>query len=186
MKEIWQPIKNYEGLYEVSNLGQIRSVDRMVASHKGKTPYTQFRKGRIIRQADNGRGYKFIYLSSTFGKSRVYIHRAVANAFLPLVEGKDFINHKDGNKANNVVTNLEWCTCAENNEHKVRVLKHTGDRKGKPILKNRKKIGLFKNGLMVASFGSLREASISLGWNYNNLSSICSGKRKANIDVRRI
>lgn len=186
MKEIWKPISGFEGLYEVSNKGRIRSLDRMIKIEEKGTSYIQFRRGRILKNGDNGHGYKFVHLCFDNRAHRVYIHRVVANAFLPLVEGKDFINHKDGNKANNVVTNLEWCTCAENNEHKIRVLKHTGDRKGKPILKNRKKIGLFKNGLMIASFGSLREASISLGWNYNNLSSICSGKRKANIDVRRI
>lgn len=185
-KEEWKPIEGYEGIYEISNMGHIRSHDRYLPKVVRGTPCISFYKGCVLSPGDNGHGYLFVYLRLNGNIKRFYIHRLVASHFLPKIEGKDFINHKDGDKTNNNVENLEWCTIAENNLHKFRVIKHFTSLSGKPNQKNRKKIGYFKNGILVETFNGLREASTKLNINYTNLSMICNGKRKSTLDIRII
>ena len=103
MEEIFRDIQGYEGLYQVSNLGRVKSL----------------LKGKILKQADTTTGYKKVKLCN--GNKKDYkIHRLVAYAFIPLVEGKEIINHKDGNPLNNIVNNLEWCTQKENVIHALK------------------------------------------------------------------
>ena len=107
MNEIWKRLKyrgkDYGNLYEVSNLGNIRNAK----THK-------LRKLRI-----NDKGYHVISLSLGSAKNRptVRVHRLVAEAFIPNPDNKPEINHIDGNKCNNIITNLEWCTPKENVAH---------------------------------------------------------------------
>ena len=108
--EIWKHIKDFEGLYEVSNLGRIKSlinkrIDKRGWSYKC-TP-------RILKQSFTTTGYLKVKLNHKDYK----VHRLVAFAFLDKVEGKEIINHKDCNKLNNKVENLEWCNHKENAEH---------------------------------------------------------------------
>ena len=184
-EEIWKPIKGYEGYYEVSSHGTIRSVDRVVKKKNRGDSYSMvLLRGRNMQPGDNGHGYKFLYLKKNGTSKRVYVHRVVAEAFIHKIDGKDYINHIDGNKSNNIVDNLEWCTIRENNDHKMYVLKHFTSTKGKNNFKNMKKIGLFKEGVLVEVFNSLYEASDRLKMNYSNLSSICHGKRKSKLSVK--
>ena len=114
-KEIWKDVVGYEGLYEVSSLGQVRT-------HKDKTTYTKRHgvrrwKQRILKEKNKtGRDIRVdLWLE---GKPKSFlVHRLVAFAFIPTVEGKDSINHIDGNPRNNNVENLEWCDHTENNNH---------------------------------------------------------------------
>lgn len=186
MEEIWKAIEGYEGLYEISNIGNVRSVDRYIHKVERGTPCVSFCRGRILSPGDNGKGYQFVLLNYKGKSKSYYIHRLVAMAFIPRVKGKDYINHKDGNKKRNNVDNLEWCTTAENNEHKMKVIKHFTSLLGRSNVKNRKKIGLFKNGVLVEKFDSLKEASVKLHLNYNNISMICNGKRVSTYDIRKI
>jgi hypothetical protein len=115
MKEIWKDIKGYEGFYQVSNLGQIKSLDRKVCNSLGiyKTYF-----GTKLSPSIDKNGYLIIHLSTPNIKPKNYkVHRIVAFAFLDLVEGKEEINHIDGIKKNNNVTNLEWCNSSENKKH---------------------------------------------------------------------
>lgn len=96
--EIWQPVKGYEGLYEVSNLGRIKSLNY---NHTGKE--------KILKPANNGWGYLQIVLCRDGKVKHFKVHRLVAIAFLPNPEGLPEVNHKDENKSNNCVENLEWC-----------------------------------------------------------------------------
>lgn len=106
MKEIWKDIKDYEGFYQVSNLGNIRSCDRII--HK-KGQSDAFVHGKPKKQVDNGHGYLNVCLSK-FGKTKIYyVHRLVAQAFIPNHENLPEVNHKDENPYNNNVENLEWC-----------------------------------------------------------------------------
>lgn len=108
--EIYVPVKNYEGCYEVSNLGNVRSLSR------GKTI------GRILKQVTRFRNYRAVSLSKDNKKTSYNIHRLVATAFLSNPENKKTVNHKDGNAANNRVENLEWATYSENERHSFEVL----------------------------------------------------------------
>lgn len=101
-EEIWRPVVGYEGLYEVSSYGRVRSLDRYDSRNR-------FRKGRILKLSDNGRGYLIVGLHSNNKVKNFLVHRLVAEAFLPNPENLTEVNHKDEDKSNNCVDNLEWC-----------------------------------------------------------------------------
>ena len=115
MEEIWKDIKDYEGYYQVSNLGQVRSVDRTIVRKDG-TVYR--RKGRILTPIENKDGYYQIKLCKDGKYHTKRIHQLVGLYFLELPSDFDTghyeINHKDCNRKNNVYTNLEWITHIEN------------------------------------------------------------------------
>lgn len=97
----WLPIKGYEGLYEVSNWGQVR------------------RNGKVLSIDWSNRGYGAVELSKNNIGKRHQIHRLVAETFLPRKDGQDYVNHIDFNPKNNWMGNLEWCTQSENNQHSI-------------------------------------------------------------------
>ena len=114
MNEIWKPVSFNEN-FLISNLGNLRSMDRLVTCHK-----IHFRtvKGKDIAGTVATTGYRQFCIN----KKSILAHRLVAEAFIPVVEGKLHVNHKDGNKLNNRVDNLEWCTPLENMVHMFSVL----------------------------------------------------------------
>ena len=117
MKELWKDIKGYEGCYQVSNLGRIKSLDRMTNNQYGE----YFMKGRILKNSIiKDKGYCRVSLNNGNGKISKRVHRLVAEAFIPNPENKPEVNHKDGNKLNNCVSDLQWCTNKENIEHSIR------------------------------------------------------------------
>ncbi len=129
MKEIFKDITGYEGYYQVSDHGKIRSLDRQVLHNKYEV---QKHKGRLRKQNINRLGYLMILLSRNPKRELKSVHRLVALAFVERVEGKDEINHKDGNKLNNHYLNLEWCTHKENMQHASLLgLMATGQHHGK-------------------------------------------------------
>ena len=123
-KETWLPVVGYERLYEVSDKGNVRSVSHMTRDGR-------FWKGRPIGKHPSGKGYLVAVLSNDGVYRREYIHRLVAKAFLPNPEDKPEVNHIDGNKHNNSVSNLEWVTKSENGKHNYAVL---GRKRSKPML----------------------------------------------------
>lgn len=113
MQEIWKDIEGYEGFYQVSNFGTIKSLSRYI-KFGNKTRYSN---ERILKFHKDKDGYKKVILQKS-GKAQNYlIHRLVAQAFIPNPDNKPQINHKDGDKQNNKVDNLEWCTPSENMIH---------------------------------------------------------------------
>lgn len=116
-KEIWRPIKGYEDLYEVSNYGRVRSLDRIVyqIQNGGKLGPTLY-KGRILGMGSSG-GYKSCGLWKDGTVKTFPIHRLVAETFIPNPNNYPCVNHKDENKVNNHVENLEWCTYEYNNNY---------------------------------------------------------------------
>jgi hypothetical protein len=123
-KEVWKPIEKYKGFYEISCLGRVRSLDRQVSkinkSSKGKI-FNQIQKvkGRLLVKTVNRCGYERIRTQVNSKRVQFSIHREVAKAFIPNPTNKPCVNHKDGNKVNNSLSNLEWCTYSENSIHAI-------------------------------------------------------------------
>lgn len=113
MEEIWKDIEGYEGLYQVSNLGRVKSLDRL-----GATGYKL--KGKMRKLWYIKQGYQRVGLNKDSHKINYLVHRLVAQAFIPNKENKPFINHKNGIKDDNGVDNLEWCTDEENQSHAIK------------------------------------------------------------------
>lgn len=110
----WRPFPGFEGICEVSDDGMVRSVDREIVRRDGK-PLSI--KGKILAQSVSNAGYIRIGIKVNDKSYMRSVHRAVAQAFIPNPEGKREVNHKDGNKLNNRVDNLEWVTPKENIAH---------------------------------------------------------------------
>lgn len=110
MTEAWKDVIGYEGRYKVSNTGKIFKTINSQLSNIGE-----------VRLHVNARGYATASLYKD-GKAKNYVvHRLVASAFIPNTHNREFVNHKDGNKLNNIVSNLEWCTRSENLIHAYKV-----------------------------------------------------------------
>ena len=106
MEEIWKDIEGYEGLYEVSSYGRVRSLGQFVNHNYGGYAY---RKGRILKPGLGSKKYLSVTLSKNGIQKQYSVHRLVAQAFIPNINNLPIINHKDENKLNNCVDNLEWC-----------------------------------------------------------------------------
>lgn len=166
----WASITGYEGLYEVSSDGRVRTLAHKTMGHSIPS------KELAIT----------IHKSQRYAKVRLYkdgrpkdhaVHRLVATAFVPNPEGKPQINHKDGNKANNSATNLEWCTQAENNNHAIRKGLNSTESAVKATMK--KVVQLNANGESVKVWDSMTEAAIALGLQVSNISHCCKGRIKS-------
>lgn len=169
--ETWLPF--YDGYYFVSNLGRIKSKDR-VLKVKGFLK-NFFQAGRVLRDFNNGNGYRYFTASVGGKRKNLYVHKTVAIAFLPQDVNRSEVNHKDGNKLNNNVSNLEWVTRLENMQHAHR----TGLMpKGKDLATARKVI----NVKTLFIYDTIKEAAIDTGTRY----SVMKDGLKRNSDPKRI
>lgn len=156
MQEIWIDIKEYEGLYQVSNLGRVKSL--------------LFNKEKILKPALNERGYLHIILNKDKTHKTFRVHRLVANAFIPNPQNKPQVNHIDGNKHNNEVNNLEWCSSKENIEHAYL----------NKLSKNKKTILQYDmNDIFIKEWDGLREAARSLNISKSSIYNCCRHKMKS-------
>ena len=156
MTEIWKDVEGYEGLYQVSNLRQVKSLN-----------YRRTGKERILRQYNNQYGYLYVDLCKDGEKKCCRIHRLVAQAFIPNLKNLPEVNHKDENSLNNCVNNLEWCTAQYNSTYGTRI-----ERINKKLTKTVKCV---ETG---ALYTSITEAHEKTGISACNISSCVNGKLK--------
>lgn len=150
--EIWKDIKDFEGLYQISSLGRVKSLERITIDYMHTNGV--HKKERILAPKICAAGYKVVCLSKKHKNYHKLVHRMVAQAFVPNPENLPVVNHKDENKQNNIIQNLEWCShkynLCYNNLH-IRRIKKT---KRTNTVRYGKKITIIKTG---ESFGSIRE-----------------------------
>lgn len=130
--EIWKDVENFEGLYQISNLGRVKSVERVVhvEDPKKHRTYTKHFPECIKATTLDSKGYVMVTLKKDGKTSRYRIHRLVAKAFIPNADNLPQVNHKDENKENNCVENLEWCTNDYNNNYGTRISRISEKRRG--------------------------------------------------------
>ena len=169
MKEIWKPIKGYEENYLISNLGRVKNIRivRCIGS-KGGRQYRAFPMDKILKPWDNGKGYKVVSLTKDTNRKNHYVHRLVAEHFIDNPFELDEVNHKDFNKANNRVDNLEWCDRIYNTHYSIDRYKkpknaRIGDTGEKYIKRRVTETGLIRyrvamKGISEKRFSSLEEA----------------------------
>lgn len=172
MLEIWKEIEGFENYYEVSNLGNVRGVDRLIPWNGT----TRNQKGKMCRLIEDGAGYIRVDLNKNGKRKLKSVHRLVAGAFLPNTENKPEVNHIDGNKKNNILENLEWVTRSENMKHAVdrKLVTHLHDESEK----QKKTVFQFdREGNLLNKFESLTEASNKTGVSTAYISQLCTGAR---------
>jgi UDP-N-acetylglucosamine 2-epimerase (non-hydrolysing) len=121
--EVWKDVVGYEGMYEVSNMGRVRSKNRIDSAGC-------YRRGDLMNVNKSSNRYAHIYLSKSGVRTDNTVHRLVAEAFVPNIHDKPFVNHKDGNGLNNDAKNLEWVTASENTKHayEIGLISHKGEK----------------------------------------------------------
>ena len=174
--EVWKDITGYEGYYQVSSFGNVRSLDRdSVRTGVGKVRL----RGKMLKFTDN-KGYLIVGLSKNNKSKKFIVSRLVANEFVPIKCGKNEVNHIDENKHNNHFSNLEWVTPKENANHGTRLqkvmgnLQLTSEKQKTPVVMIDK-----ETDEMVERFDSINDAFRWLGVVANgSISNVCNGKNK--------
>ena len=157
--EHWKEIAGYEGLYQVSNLGRVKSL--------------KYGKEKILKPRKTHNGYLKVGLYKDWHRKYLFVHRLVAEAFIPNQNNLETVNHKDEVKTNNVASNLEWMSIGDNNNygtHNKRVAESLS-----------KKVQMFdkSTGELLATFPSTREAERVTGIANQSISKCCKGKLKS-------
>lgn len=178
--EIWKPVVGYEGLYEVSSMGRVRSLDRRISyisrTQEGKEyTTTHTHKSKLMKQHNNHFGYKVIALCMD-GKYRTYmVHRLVAEAFIPNPNNYPVVNHKDENKQNNCVENLEWCTQQYNINYGNGNIRRIDTRNQNKSYHYQREVGQYTlDGVLIKKYPSASDT----GYCRESIRDCCNGRQK--------
>lgn len=159
MSIVWKDIKGYEGYYQISNLGQVKSLLRIVPhSLKGKKTIPEI----ILKQLIDNVGYYSSRLTKNGKGTTVRTHRLIAVSFIPNTDNKPCVNHKNGIKTDNSIENLEWCTHSENQLHSYRELGRIAGMtgiKGKDHHRSKPVVKLDLNNNVLATYECANEAA---------------------------
>lgn len=166
MIEEWRDIPNFEGSYLISNLGNVKSVERFKRNNAG----TQFVNERLLVLTPDKDGYLRVCLSKDGLHYLKSVHRLVAEAFIPNPDNLPVINHKNEDKQDNRVENLEWCTVKYNTNY-GNGMRKMAITQGRPVLQ-------LNNGHIVEEFYSTQEASRKTGIPQANIYKVCVGERR--------
>lgn len=171
--EIWQRIKGFENLYKISTYGRIKSLGN------GKSTNSKTKSERILKSNYSSTGYEKIKLFKDGKRYYFSVHRLVAQTFIYNDKNKKEVNHKDGNKANNNVSNLEWVTSSENQLH---AFKHglQKSRMGKDHVQSKSVRQLDLNGNLIRTFESIKQVQRELGFNSFGIIKCCKKEKKYN------
>ena len=172
MNEEWKDIEGYEGCYQVSNLGRVRSLDRYVErqDRRNGKMINQFFKGKFIKFGIDTKGYAFVSLTFEHSHKLHRVHRLVAHAFVPGEFEGAVVNHKDENRRNNRADNLEWVTFAYNlNYGTARQRSTEGHGNSKPVEQ------IDENGNVVNTYPSIEECARRVGYSPRHINRCCNG-----------
>lgn len=164
MTEIWKDVKGYEGLYQVSSCGRVKSLER----HNYKNKHVL---EKILKPCKDKKGYLMLTLYKDRKPHTKKVHLLVAQAFIPNHKNLPTINHKDENKENNFYSNLEWCSIFENNNYGTRNSR-ISESLSKPICQ------YDLSGVLIKQWKSSEEASKELGIDSSSIRKCCRGKQK--------
>ena len=156
--EVWKDIEGYEGLYQVSNLGRVKSI--------------RYGKERILKPLRYNCGYFVVNLWKNGERNQYLVHRLVCQSFIPNPNNLPQVNHKDENKENNSVENLEWCT-AKYNYNFGTINQRRAEKLSKPVLQ------YTKSGEFVREWKSTHDVQRNLGYAGSSISRCCRGKLKS-------
>ena len=174
--EKWLDIKGYEGLYQVSNLGEVKSLERFRKNHTKN----QIVEEKIRKTRKDVQGYLLLDLYKNNVPKTIRVHRLVAEAFIPNIDNKETVNHIDGDKSNNAVENLEWSSFKEQNVHfyKNKLKSDANIEKAVKAMNkaSSKKTRCINTGLI---YDSASEASRSVGVSASLIMRVCRGERNS-------
>lgn len=173
MKEIWKDVPGYEGLYQVSNLGRIRSYEKYKRAGRHTSVY--YCPSKIIKSFSAGVGYQRVNLFKDRKGRQLSVHRLVAMAFIPNPDNLPQVNHKDEDKTNNRLDNLEWCTAKYNSNYGTHPYRLTVKGRKKP--KKSKEVGQYtKSGELIGTYPSICEASRKAKVDRGSISNAINGR----------
>lgn len=169
MEEIWKDVVGYEGLYQVSNIGRVKSLDMILPYERHNKKATRIRRGKLLTFSKTNSGYLRVIMANNGIHKLILVHRLVAQAFIPNQLNKREVNHINGNKTDNRVENLEWVSSSENKIHAFK----------NKLYKSEKPIYQIKNGKIINKFESGMDIKRKLGLSPQNIGKVCLGKRKS-------
>lgn len=166
MKELWKDVKGYEGYYKVSNMGRVKSLKRI-------NSYGRTVNEKILTNTLNNTGYLRVKISKNNVQKNISVHRLVAQAFIQNPYNLPMINHKDENKLNNMVENLEWCDNKYNSNYGTKPRKIGNNHK--------KKIAQYtKENVLIKIWNSATDVKKELNYDDSSIRKCCNNKKNYN------